>query len=122
MASALYDNVENITQDYIGRNQDKRALYDRWKKPGDKSKFKAIDNYASTPMPSRFVGTENTFSGESFSFGFDMDAAWLRVAGIQGMNFRVYMNDIFRVSTVKNERGLSYPIARSVSISLGVTF
>ena len=35
---------------------------------------------------------------------------------------RAYMNDIFRISTVKNERGLSYPFARSVSFSLGVTF
>ena len=122
MASALYDKVENITQDNIGRNQDKRALYDRWKKPGDKSKFKAIDNYASTPMSSRFVVTENTFSGESISIGYDMDAAWLRVAGIQGMNFRVYMNDIFRISSFKEERGLDYPFARSVSFSLGVRF
>ena len=122
MASALYDKVENITQDNIGRNQDKRALYDRWKKPGDKSKFKAIDNYASTPMSSRFVVTENTFSGESISIGYDMDAAWLRVAGIQGMNFRVYMNDIFRISSFKEERGLDYPFARSLSFSLGVRF
>ena len=122
MASALYDKVENITQDNIGRNQDKRALYDRWKKPGDKSKFKASDNYASTPMSSRFVVTENTFSGESISIGYDMDAAWLRVAGIQGMNFRVYMNDIFRISSFKEERGLDYPFARSLSFSLGVRF
>lgn len=35
-------------------NQDKRALYDRWQKPGDKAKFKAIDNFESTPMSSRF--------------------------------------------------------------------
>ena len=122
MASALYDKVENITEDNIGRNQDKRALYDRWKKPGDKAKFKAIDDYSSTPMSSRFVVTENTFSGESISIGYDMDAAWLRVAGIQGMNFRVYMNDIFRISSFKEERGLDYPFARSVSFSLGVRF
>ena len=100
----------------------KRALYDRWKKPGDKAKFKAIDDYSSTPMSSRFVVTENTFSGESISIGYDMDAAWLRVAGIQGMNFRVYMNDIFRISSFKEERGLDYPFARSVSFSLGVRF
>ena len=120
--STLYEKVENISVDDAYYNQDKRALYDRWKKPGDKSKFKAIDNYASTPMSSRFVVTENTFSGESISIGYDMDAAWLRVAGIQGMNFRVYMNDIFRISSFKEERGLDYPFARSLSFSLGVRF
>ena len=97
MASALYDKVENITQDNIGRNQDKRALYDRWKKPGDKSKFKAIDNYASTPMSSRFVRTENTFSGESISMGYESSAVWIKKIGAEGVTFRAYMNDIFRV-------------------------
>lgn len=38
------------------------------------------------------------------------------------MNFRVYMNDIFRISSFKEERGLDYPFARSVSFSLGVRF
>ncbi|WP_233556894.1 SusC/RagA family TonB-linked outer membrane protein [Odoribacter sp. AF15-53] len=121
-ASALYEKVENISQDNIARNQDKRALHDRWKKPGEKSKFKAIDDYSSTPLSSRFVVTENTFSGESISIGYDMDALWLQGAGIEGMNFRVYMNDIFRISSFKEERGLDYPFARSVSFSLGVRF
>ena len=73
-------------------------------------------------MSSRFVVTENTFSGESISIGYDMDAAWLRVAGIQGMNFRVYMNDIFRISSFKEERGLDYPFARTMNFSLNLTF
>lgn len=61
MASALYDKVENITQDNIGRNQDKRALYDRWKKPGDKAKFKAIDDYSSTADVFPFRGDGEHF-------------------------------------------------------------
>lgn len=82
MASALYDKVENITQDNIGRNQDKRALYDRWKKSeiqiqGDRWLFFHADVFP-------FRGDGEHFSGESISIGYDMDAAWLRVAGIQG--------------------------------------
>ena len=38
------------------------------------------------------------------------------------MTIRGYMNDIFRISTVKNERGIDYPFARSVSMSLGLRF
>ena len=119
---ALYNKVENISRSDLNKNQDKRALYERWQEVGDIVHFKDIASAASTPMSSRFVVTENTFSGESISIGYDMDAAWLRVAGIQGMNFRVYMNDIFRISSFKEERGLDYPFARSVSFSLGVRF
>ena len=32
------------------------------------------------------------------------------------------MNDIFRWSTVKAERGIDYPFARTVSFSIGATF
>mgnify|MGYP000379848531 CR=1 FL=1 len=38
------------------------------------------------------------------------------------LTVRAYMNDIFRISTVKNERGIDYPFARSVSMSLGLRF
>mgnify|MGYP000813653008 FL=1 len=34
--SALFNKVENISASNIAYNQDKRALYDRWQKPGDK--------------------------------------------------------------------------------------
>ena len=40
--STLYEKVENISVDDAHYNQDKRALYDRWKQPGDNAKFKAI--------------------------------------------------------------------------------
>ena len=32
------------------------------------------------------------------------------------------MNDIFRGSSVKEERGIDYPFARTMSMSLSVTF
>ena len=33
-----------------------------------------------------------------------------------------HMNDIFRWSTVKAERGIDYPFARTISFSIGATF
>ena len=38
--SVLFDKVENIGTSELIYNQDKRALYDRWQKPGDKAQFK----------------------------------------------------------------------------------
>lgn len=118
----LFDKVENISEEGLRRNQDKRALYDRWQKPGDKSKFKAISLTDSTPISSRFVEDENTFSCESLSLGYETTAKWLNRIGAASFNVRASMNEIFRISTVKNERGLDYPFERSMNVSLGLRF
>ena len=118
----LYDKVENLSASKKWENLDKRALYDRWKQPGDEAKFKSIAESEVTPMSSRFVEDNNVLSGESISLGYETTNKWLRHIGASSFNVRAYMNDIFRISTVKNERGLSYPFARSVSFSVGLTF
>lgn len=119
----LYEKVENVNIQNIALNQDKRALYDRWKKPGDVTKFRAISQTDFTPMSSRFVADNNIISGESFSFGYETsNKAWLRRIGASSITTRAYMNDIFRISSIKNERGIDYPFARSVSFSLGLRF
>jgi len=119
----LYEKVENINIQNIALNQDKRALYDRWQKPGDIAKFRAISQTDVTPISSRFVEDNNILSGESISFGYEtMDKKWLKKIGASSLTSRIYMNDIFRISTIKNERGIDYPFARSVSLSLGLRF
>lgn len=122
MATALYNKVENIKKDDLKRNQDKRALHDRWKQPGDKAKFKSITDLTTTPISSRFIVTENTFSGESITLGYETTASWLRYAGMEGLTIRAYMNDIFRISSFKEERGIDYPFARTITFSLGIRF
>ena len=119
----LYDKVENISFGDIGLNQDRRALHDRWQKPGDNAKFKAISDVMSTPMSSRFVEDNNILAGESISIAYENSTApWLKVVSASSVICRAYMNDIFRLSTVMNERGIDYPFARSVSLSVGVRF
>lgn len=119
----LYDKVENISIQNVALNQDKRALYDRWQKPGDNAFFKAISTTEYTPMSSRFVANNNMLVGESFSLGYETSkASWLKSIRASSITFRAYMNDIFYISTIKNERGLDYPFARSVSFSAAVRF
>lgn len=119
----LYDKVENIPYHKIGLNQDKRALSERWQKPGDNARFKAIMETRSNPMSSRFVEDNNIIGGESISVGYETNnARWLKSIRASGVTFRAYMNDIFRVSTVLNERGIDYPFARSVSFTMGIRF
>lgn len=120
--NTLYEKVENISEEGLRKNQDKRALYDRWKKPGDPAKFKAINLTDSTPISSRFVEDENTFSCESFSVNYESQAPWLKTAGISSLTLSASTSDIFRISTVKNERGLDFPFQRSVNFTVGVRF
>ena len=78
--STLFNKVENISSRSITTNQDRRALYNRWKKPGDKAKFKSISLTESTPMSSRFVMKENYLSIESVRLGYQFDSKWLKKA------------------------------------------
>ncbi|MFD2896944.1 SusC/RagA family TonB-linked outer membrane protein [Sphingobacterium arenae] len=119
----LYEKVENISRANVTLNQDKRALYERWQKPGDVARFKSIALTETTPMSSRFVEDNNQLIGESFSLGYEnTNAAWLQSIRASSVTFRAYMNDIFHLSTIKNERGIDYPFARSVAFSAAVRF
>jgi len=120
---ALLDKVENIDYNDIVNNQDKRALYDRWKKPGDIAQFKGISLTDATQMSTRFLQEENTLSLESINMSYTFrNKKWLKKAGLENLNLSGYTNDIFRFSTVKRERGTEYPFARSVSFSLNASF
>lgn len=121
-ASALYNKVENISEGALYYNLDRRALHDRWQKPGDKARFKAIRIGETTPMSSRFVLREDYIAGESITVGYETSARWLRVVGIEGASFRFYMNDLFRWASVKEERGTDYPFSKSFSLSVGLRF
>lgn len=119
---ALYSKVENISETNLRNNQDKRALYDRWSQAGQHAQFKGISLTETTPISSRFVKTENFIKGESFSVGYDFPKSWIEKAGFSALRLQANMNDIFRKSSVKEERGIEYPFARTVSASISVTF
>ena len=121
--NTLYNKVENISQAKQYNNLDKRALYDRWKAPGDEAKFKAISRTISTPISSRFVQDKNELVGESFSFGYDTySGTLLKRVGLAHVMARLYANDLFHLSTIRNERGIENPFARSISFSLTLGF
>ena len=114
---ATYTKVENISRNQLSYNQDKRALYDRWQKPGDHAKFKAISLTESTPISSRFVLRENYLKAESLSVGYDFDSEAIQKLGIQSLRLQANTTDLFRISSITEERGIEYPFARSFSFS-----
>ena len=62
-------------------------------------------------------------SCESISLGYDITSPQiLRLIGAERLKVTGYLNDAFRFSTVKQERGLDYPFARRFAFSLNVSF
>ena len=121
--TALFNKVENITFTNIANNQDKRALYDRWKKPGDISQFKGISQTEATPISSRFVQKENTLSSEALNIGYMFDKQpWIRKMGMQSLTLNLQANDFLYLSTIRRERGIDYPFARTIAFSLRASF
>lgn len=121
--STLFNKVENISDVQVKYNQDKRALYDRWQKPGDIAKFKRIDDTSTTNMSSRFIADDNTLELSTVSVGYETTAGkWLQSIGASSFNVRIYGNNLFRLSTIKEERGIDYPFSRKISASVGIRF
>lgn len=127
MASAIYQKVENIDAGSMKYNQDKRALYDRWHKPGDVAKFSSLteivqNSTKAKPISSRFLVTEDFLSLESISVGYDFDGEWMKAIGLTGANLNIYLNNIARITSFKEERGIDYPFARSITFAIGLRF
>lgn len=121
--STLLSKVEGINEGALKYNQDRRALTSRWKNPGDVARFKRITDMTPTKMSSRFIKTENMLQLTNMSVGYDTTTApFLRYLGLTSMTVRLYADNLFRFSTVKEERGTSYPFSRSINASLGLRF
>lgn len=116
---ALYNKVENVG--YVAENLDKRALYDRWQKPGDIAQFSNIKNTTAN-LSSRFIQKDNHLIGESLSLSWYTNAQWLHALKLQSLNITMYTNDVFRLEKIKTERGIDYPYARTGSLSINVSF
>ncbi len=121
---ALFTKVENISLNrVINYNVDKRALYDRWQKPGDQAQFRAVSLTGTTNMSSRFVQREDAISIESVSLGYEFQKSkWMGKAGLSNLRLNGYTNELAYISTVRRERGVDYPFARTFSLSLTAGF
>lgn len=123
----LVDKIENADLRY---NADKRVLDLRWQNPGDQAKYKKLTNSingASTEATSRFVMDENSLRMGSLSLSYRMDrtnTAFIKrdKCPVSSIKLSFNMEDLFYLSSVKQERGLDYPFARQFALSLNVAF
>lgn len=117
----LVDNVENV--DFWSRNADKRIMTQRWQKPGDVTTLKSIkDRFRITRPTSRFIQKNNTLTFNSLSVGYDFDAHLIQRIGLSMLRLQFNMKDIAVMSSIKQERGLDYPFARTFNFTLNASF
>jgi TonB-linked SusC/RagA family outer membrane protein len=125
----LVDRIENAD---ITSNVDRRVSEQRWKKPGDHTMYKGI-NYTtsygvaqpvSTPTyaTSRFVQTENMLDCSSISASYRFPDQWFKKMKMSNTRIDFYLNNPFRISSIKRERGLDYPFANTFSVNINTTF
>lgn len=125
MNMELFKRVEGITSNgALTQNQDKRALYDRWSKPGDVAKFRRIGDFSGTSrLSDRYLQRKNWLSMDALTLGYEFsDHEWLKRSMIQRLTVRMILSDIFHCSTIKQERGINYPFDRKVAFTLNLTF
>jgi TonB-linked SusC/RagA family outer membrane protein len=129
--NTLVNKVENASILY---NMDKRALYSRWKQKGDEVSFRRIKNAYRYPVidirtegsytraTTRFVQKSNELSLSSLAVYYNVNPRWLDKLKVERLKIQANMNDIGKWSTIRIERGTSYPFARTLNISLNATF
>ena len=120
----LVDKIENID---ISQNVDRRAAgSDRWSPTNRYAKYKGISFFnQQTPVSTRFSQKLNEFVFNSVSIGYRFEPKqfkFLEACKIASLSLNASMQDIGRISSVKQERGLDYPFARSFNLSLSVLF
>ena len=118
--STLIDRVENANVLY---NVDKRVYDERWRNPGDRTFFKDIKDKTATQMTSRFVQKENTLECQNVQLKYDFTQKWVKsYLGMQHLSVAFSTDNLFRVSTIKQERGIVYPFSRRFTFSLSAIF
>lgn len=127
----LVDRIENADVRY---NLDRRVLTGRWKEPGQQTLFKRIGSNRvydyddgkyvdfKTRPSTRFVQKRNELVFGNLTLYYDWNRNAIQKLGLERLKLSFYMNDIATFSTIRIERGISYPYARNYSLSLMATF
>lgn len=134
--TTLIDKVENAD---MTKNVDRRVFSGRWQYPGQNAQFRRLGRMSagdtgtadalqginvieSTRLTSRFVQKRNELTLSQVSAYYEFNRDFVKKIGLQRLKFSAYMNNIATFSTIKIERGTSFPFARTLSLSLSGTF
>lgn len=129
----LADRVENVDMAY---NVDKRVLTGRWKTPGQNALFKRLGDYTyrdevnqvdvtvpqKTRATTRFVQNRDELTIAAVNLYYLFNTGFTSKLGLQRLKVGFNMNELVTFSSIKLERGTSYPFAKTLSFNLSATF
>ena len=118
--STLADKVENAQ--ISTQNVDKRVLSARWKNAGDVVPYYDLSKNPTQNPTSRFVQDDNRLDFTSLSIGYDFSRQLISKWKLKSLSVQFSANDLCKWRSVKEERAINYPFARSFSFSLNVGF
>ncbi len=117
--STRASKVENIDPQ---KNVDVRAFTERWGKAGDIVHYTNVMNKKNYVHSQRFIERKNELYLSSLNISYELKPQWVKRIGLKKLLVGVGMSDIGRLSTVKYERGTSYPYARGYNFTISPTF
>lgn len=123
LAARVEDGSINSKQsDKIVSNVDRRALTERWANPGDIAKFRGINSSSTVFTSSRFVQTNNYMKINSMKLMYTLNQPGKKIWGMSMLRVALSTNELLHVSSIRQERGYSYPYARRYTLSLQANF
>ena len=117
--STLQSKVEDID---VYHNVDARAFTDRWKTPGDLSRYLSIASDETAHYSERFVEKRNEIYVSNVQVLYDFTPKAITKLGLRKLVVGFGLSDLGYISTVKFERGTSYPYCRAINLTFRPTF
>jgi TonB-linked SusC/RagA family outer membrane protein len=103
-------------------NADQRVFDDRWKQPGDVAMYKDIADSSRPKQTDRFAEEENTLSLGTLNLSYEFNEDLCKKLYLRTLRAGMNFTDLFRLSTVKIERGTSYLYSKGFEIYVSATF
>ena len=127
--STLVQRVENAD---LHQNVDSRVFWGRWSETNRDAPFRALQmerdergllTRSFTQPTSRFVQNRNELDVASVNLYYNLHRfKVVREFGFNRLRVGFNMNEIHKFSSIKVERGTSYPFARTISFSVNAEF
>jgi TonB-linked SusC/RagA family outer membrane protein len=119
----LADYVENADLNY---NVDRRALNNRWTRPGDVALYKPLsaNGLATSPtyVTTRFVEKNDFINCAAISLNYSLPTSLVSKIRARNASLGFVANNAFQASTMKGQQGIHYPFQRAYTFSLTTGF
>lgn len=103
-------------------NADQRVFDDRWKNPGDVAIYKDIADTSTPKQTDRFAEKENTLTLTSLNLTYEFSDKICQKLHMRNLRVGINFTDLFRLSTVKIERGTDYLYSQGFEVTLSTIF